>query len=162
MPRQFLEDAPCNLVASLSRLIGIGRGADGDIFAGFHFPQLLAQQVSGMFFNEDLALEIDAVAHLHELVRVPRVAVFARKLASSIRVNRPLERKFPFADAPIQDRAGRQREVFDVVPLTQGLALSRQPRDADEPRPRIVLGKKRESCHDNIRLLFAILGSARI
>src|SRR6185369_8184112 len=73
----------------------------------------------------DLPLELQRVANLHKLVRVPRIAVFARELAPAVRVHRPRERH-PWSRALVQNRPGLEREVLHVMPDANGFALRRQ------------------------------------
>ena len=105
------------LEALLCRLIGIGCRADGDLFPALHLLQVAPQQPRGLLLDVDLALEVDAVAHLHELVRVARIAVFAGELAAAIRIDRPGKRHAPIGDTAVQQPARRQREVLDKMPL---------------------------------------------
>jgi hypothetical protein len=76
-----------------------------------------------MLFDVNLALEVDAVAHLHEFVRVAGVAIFAGKLAAAIRIDGPLKRHAAPADAAVQKRLGFNREVLDVMPFAQRFAF---------------------------------------
>ena len=91
MEREFFQDSARHFEALLGRLIGIGGGADGDLLAGLNLAQLLAQQLRGLLLDVDLPLEVGAVAHLHELVGVARVAIFAGELASAIGIDGPSE-----------------------------------------------------------------------
>ena len=117
----------------LGWLVRIGRSADCDLLARLHFVQLLSQQPRGLLLHVDLALEVEPVVHLHELVRVARIAVFAGELAAAIRIDRPRERHLPLRDAAVQKAAGRQREVLHVVSLADGFALSRELGNPDRP-----------------------------
>src|SRR5215831_10101192 len=102
-----------------------------------------------MLLDEDLLLKIDAIAHLHKLVGVARVAVLAGKLASAIRIDRPRERQISFADNAIQERARTQCEVFDIVSLAQGFPRGGHACNADELGLWVVaeVGEERESSH---------------
>ena len=73
----------------------------------FTFRKSWRKQPGGLLLHVDLALKVHAVAHLHELVGVARVAVFAGEFASAIGIDRPGKRH---ARAEVQrfssDRAG--------------------------------------------------------
>src|SRR5207244_13132723 len=62
------------------------------------------------------------LAHFHELVGVAGVAVAASELASAVRVDGPGEGHLAIANAAVQQRLGRQREVFDLVAFAQGFS----------------------------------------
>ena len=89
VPSQLLQDCSRHLVVLLRGLIRIGGSADGDFLAWFHLTELLAQESGGMLLDVNLLLEIGAVVHLHELMGVTGVAVFAGELATAIRINGP-------------------------------------------------------------------------
>ena len=89
MPGEFLEDRAGYFEALFCWLIRIGRGPNRDFFSRFDVTKLLPQQVRGMLLDEDLLLEVDAVAHFHEFVGIARVAVFAGELASAVGIDCP-------------------------------------------------------------------------
>ena len=62
MPREFLKDGAGYLIALLGRLIGIGCCPDGDLLAALDLFQFVPQQLRGLLLDENLALEIEAVA----------------------------------------------------------------------------------------------------
>src|SRR5271169_1533042 len=123
--REFFQDPARHLEALLSRLIGIGGRANGDLLAALHFLQVLPQQPRRLLLHVDLALKVHAVAQLHKLVSVARVAILARELAAAIGIDCPLERHPP-GSATIEQRARGQREIFHQMPLADGFALRRQ------------------------------------
>ena len=84
-----------------------------------------------MLLDENLLLEVHAVAHFHELVGVAGIAVFAGEFAAAIGIDGPGE-GHANAGAAIQQRADRQGEVFDLVSLAQRFALRGQTGDAYE------------------------------
>src|ERR1041384_1475090 len=89
MPSKFLQDGSRNLQLLLDRLIGIGSCAYRDILPGFDLPKLLAQQISRVLLGKNLLLKFDAIPHLHELVRVARIAILAGEFATPIRIDGP-------------------------------------------------------------------------
>ncbi len=103
-----------------------------------------------MLFYVNLLLKIHAIAHLHELMRVARIAVLAGKLAATIGVDRPSEGHLPLADAAVKEGANRQGEILDLMPLAQRLPLGSEAGNAHEFRTRI--GEERKRGH---RLIFA-------
>src|SRR6266481_1909865 len=92
MPRQVLQQGARDLEPAFGRLIRIGGRANGNALAGADLLQLLAKQPSGMLLYVNPALKVHAVTHLHELMGVTRIAVFAAKLAAAIRIDGPAER----------------------------------------------------------------------
>src|SRR5215471_13181547 len=163
MLRQFLKYGACHLEALFRWLIRIGCGAYGDLLARLYLAKFLAKQVRGVLLDVDLALEVQAIAHLHELMGVARVAVFAGKLAAPVRIDGPAE-GHALDCAAVQQRLHRQCEVFDIVPFANGLSLGRQARDANKLRG-IGRGKKRQGSHCDspfVRLWYALsLGRSR-
>ena len=138
--RKFFKNGARDLVAAFGRLVGIGCSPQRDRFVPFHAPQVVAEQPGSMLLDVNLLLELHAIAHLHELVRVAGIAVAASELAAAIRIDRPGERHLAITDAPIQQRLGRKREVLDVVPFAQRFAFRRQSGNANQLR----LIRKRE------------------
>ena len=102
--RELLEDGACDFVTALGGLVGIGRGTDGNLFAGLDLLEFLAQQVGGVLLDEDFVLEI-LVGHLHELVRVAGVTIFAGEFASAVGIDRPGERQVAIANHAVEQRA---------------------------------------------------------
>ena len=91
------------------RLIGIGRGADGDGFGRVELAQLLPQDRRQIALGVDLILEERGVLHSHELVGVAGVAIFAAEFAAAIRIDGPAERHA--RPGAIQDAAGLDFEI---------------------------------------------------
>jgi len=108
-----------------------------------------------VLLDEDLLLERVAIAHLHELVGVARIAVLAGKFAAAIGIDRPRERQAVAGGAFGEDRARIQGEVLHVVALAELLAFGGHLGDADELRPcgRAVIRYQRQGSH--IRRMFA-------
>src|SRR5581483_8427884 len=131
--RQLFQNAARDLVAPFSRLIGIGRRAQRDLLAVLDLLQLLSQQPRRLLLDVNLALEVDAIAHLHELVRVARITIFAAELAASVGVDGPRERHAR-GSAAIEQRARRKGEVLYQVPLPDRLAFRGKLRDPDQLR----------------------------
>src|SRR5258708_1065947 len=73
-------------------------------------PHVLRQQRRRILFHKNLFLEIFPV-QLHVFVRVPRIAVFASKLASTVGVDRPFKRH-ALEIASIQDRSHRHQQIL--------------------------------------------------
>ena len=69
-----------------------------------------SQQRRRVLLHVNLFLKLSAI-QLHVFMRVPRVAILAGKLASSIRVDRPFE-WHAVRIAPVQDRLHRQHKIF--------------------------------------------------
>src|SRR5207302_2998482 len=80
----------------------------------------------------DFALEVAPVPHLHELVGVPRVAVFAAKFAAAVGIDGPGKRQAA-ARLAVERRTGLEREVLDLGALADLRARGRHARDAHEP-----------------------------
>ncbi|PYX24820.1 MAG: hypothetical protein DMG82_07190 [Acidobacteria bacterium] len=98
-----------------------------------------------MLFDENLALEIK-IRHLHELVRVTRITVFAGKFASAVGIDGPGERKTAIAHHATEQGAAGQREVLNVMALADGFSLGGKARDADETR-LAGIREEREGSH---------------
>src|SRR5579864_2733635 len=158
MPRKLLQNRPRDLELFLYRLIGIGRRPNCNIFSSFHPAQFLTQKFSRLLLGINLLLELKAVAHLHKLVGVARVTIFAGKLAPAVRIDRPCERHAR-AGAAVEQRPHRKRKVLDFMPLAHTFAMRRQPGNAAQPRTGI--GKQGEGGH-RIRLLFAIIARSSL
>src|SRR5947208_15956668 len=92
MPRKFFENRPRDLQLALDRLIRIGSRADRNLLARFYLANFLPQKFSRVLLGINLLLELDTVTHLHELVGVARITIFAGKLASPVRIDRPGKR----------------------------------------------------------------------
>ncbi len=133
MPRELLQQRARYAKASLGRLVGIGGGADGDPLAALHLPQVAPELRGDVLLGVNLTLEFQAIAQLHELVRVARVAILTGKLAAAVGIDRPGERHARRI-AAIEDGARGDGEVFDVVALGERLALGCKTRDADKLR----------------------------
>ena len=125
MQGEFFQDAARDLEALLGRLVGIGGRADGDLLAALHLFQFLPQEPRGLLLDVDLALEVEAVAHFHELMGVARVAVFAGEFAAAIGIDRPLEGN-SLAGATIEQRLRGEGEVLDLVAQTGATLLERR------------------------------------
>jgi len=106
-----------------------------------------------VLLDENFLLEVDAIAHFHELVGVTGIAVFAGELASAVRVDCPGE-GHAHPGATIEQRPDGQGKVFDLVALPQGFTLRSHPSDADQLR--FGIGENGQRGHGDIRLLFAI------
>src|SRR5207302_8878890 len=130
--RELFENSVRDSIATLGGLVGIGRGTEGNAFSPLDAPQFAAQQVRGVLLDVDFLLELYTVAHLHELVGVAGVAVFARELAAAIGIDGPGERKTATAGAAVENRFRRECEVFNVVALAQGFTLRGEAGDADQ------------------------------
>src|SRR5262249_47245911 len=91
MARELLHDGARHPEFPLRRLIGIGGGAYRDALARAHLLELLPQEPRAMLLDVDLALEVQAIAQLHELVGIARVAVLAGKLAPPVWIDHPGE-----------------------------------------------------------------------
>src|SRR6266403_222612 len=100
-----------------------------------------------MLLDEDLPLEVDPVAQLHEFVRVAGITVFACELASAIRIDRPLKWQIALAHHPAQQRTYPKGEILHVVPFPQGVALGRDPGNSHKFLSRRELGEERERRH---------------
>src|SRR5580704_18412249 len=66
-----------------------------------------------ILLHKNLPLKFPAV-NFHVFVRVPRVAVLARKLAPAVRINRPIKRH-PRRIAFVQYRFHRQKEILRLL-----------------------------------------------
>src|SRR5579859_60510 len=154
MAGKLFENSAGNLVTAFGGLIGIRCGTEGDRLMRLHTPQFVPQQIRGVLLHVNLLLEVHAVPHFHEFVRVARIAVAASELASAVGIDRPGKWHLTFADAPVEQRLGREGEILDVMPFPDGLTLRGQARDTDQ----FGLARKREQRqggHKRIRLLFA-------
>ena len=92
-----------------------------------------------MLLDEDLLLEVHAIAHFHEFVGIAGIAILAGKFAAAVRIDRPFKGHAD-AGAAIQQGAYGQGEVFDVVSLAERLALGSKAGDTDQFR----LGERQE------------------
>ena len=108
---------------------------------GAHLLQFLAQQPCAVLLHVDFALKIQAVAHLHEFVRIARVTIFAGKLASSIGIDLPGEGHTGRITAR-EHAAILQRDVVHLVPFRNRFALGRKPGNADEGSLRFGLRRR--------------------
>ncbi len=75
-----------------------------------------------MLLDVDFLLEIHAVSHFHEFVGVAGVTILAGKLAAAVGIDGPGERH-AYAGAAVEQGTDGQGEVFDFMPLAQGLTL---------------------------------------
>ena len=108
-----------------------------------------------MLLHKDLALKIQAFAHLHEFVGIACITIFAGELAAPVRVDHP--RKWHSRRvAACQHRAVFKRDVFNIMSFVDGLALCRKLGDTYEPLSGCDLGKKGRHKPPIIRFLFAI------
>src|SRR5271167_5049705 len=84
-----------------------------------------------MLLDENLLLEVGAVAHFHELMGVAGIAVLAGELASAVGIDGPSE---GHADtgAAVEQGTDREGEVFNFVSLAQGFPLRSEPSDTNE------------------------------
>src|SRR5664279_3274802 len=91
---------------------------------GLYFERKIyvKQQTAWLLLNVDLALEIEAIAHFHELVGVARIAVFAGELAAAVGIDGPVEWD-TLADTAIEQSFCSKGEVFDIVAMANGFAL---------------------------------------
>jgi hypothetical protein len=87
-----------------------------------------------LLLNENLSLEIHPIPQLHELMGVARIAVFTGKFATAIRIDRPVKGKIARAHYPAEHGPRPQGKVFNIVALTQRLALGSHSRNANELR----------------------------
>src|SRR5438128_9739850 len=118
-----MQNCACNFQLFLDRLVWIGRRADGDLLSCLNPAKFLAQQVSRMLLGINLLLELNAVAHFHELMCVTRIAIFAGEFAPAIWIDRPGKGHLPPADASVQEGTHWVGEVFDVVAFAHTLPL---------------------------------------
>src|SRR5438874_10360552 len=102
MPRKFFENRPGDLQLALNRLVWVGGRADSNLLARLHFANFLSQKFSRMLLGINLLLELDTVTHLHELVRIARITIFAGELASPVRIDGPGKRHLSPAHAAVQ------------------------------------------------------------
>src|SRR5689334_16705652 len=106
-----------------------------------------------MLFDVNLSFKIDAIPHLHKLVRITGVAVLARELAATVRIDCPCK-WHPRRCAAVQERTRGKGEVLDIMTFSQRFALCGEARDANKFRV-LRLGKNGQGCHPRVRLLFA-------
>ena len=123
MASELFENAACDFVAALGRLVGIGCSAERDGFPRPHPPQFAPQHVSRVLFDVDLLLELGAVAHFHEFMGVAGIAVAATEFAASVRIDGPGEWHSASTGRAVQQGFREEGEVFDVAPLAQGFGL---------------------------------------
>src|SRR5690348_11807140 len=146
MPRQFLENRSGDAVPLLGGLIRIGGRADGDFFPRTNFLEVTTQQPGGLLLHEDLVLKLAGVTHLHELVRVAGVAVFAGELTATIRIDCPGEGKTPSRVAAVEDGANRQGKKLHLMTSVDTLSLIGQLGDANET-PCWIISVQRKGSH---------------
>src|SRR5581483_4421608 len=90
---EHLEALARQPVMALDRLIWIGRGSDRHTLpAPGWFAQLAPQDLRQVALDEDDAREVVAGAEFQMPLVLSRVAILAGMSASTIRVERPLER----------------------------------------------------------------------
>src|ERR1700730_9685607 len=88
---KYLQDRPRAAEALLRRLVWVGGRANGNAVALIDLPQFAFYDFGGRGFRVNPVFEFRGV-FFHELVRIPRIAVFAAEFASAIGVNRPAKR----------------------------------------------------------------------
>ena len=118
MARKLFQNFARNFVPALRGLVRVGRSAQCNGFVRLYAAQFVTEQTGGMLLDVDFLLELQAIAHFHELMRVTGVAVAASELAAAIRIDGPCKRHLPIADAAVQQRLRRQREVFNLMAFT--------------------------------------------
>src|SRR5262249_13175105 len=70
MARELLEDGAGGAYTAFDGLIRIGGSPDGDDLGAADAPKVATQEMPDVLLDVDLAFEVDAVAHLHELVGI--------------------------------------------------------------------------------------------
>src|SRR5262249_12277760 len=123
--------SPRDPVSALRRLIRIGGGSDPDCLSWLHFLELAAKRARVEALRVDLALELERVTQLHELVGVAGVAIFATKPAPAGRSHRPDKRQRP-ARAPPDVAARVNLEIFDALLRLDQRTISGKLGDSDE------------------------------
>src|SRR5262249_30419636 len=146
VPCQLFHDGARHSEFPLRRLVRIGGGADGDALTRAHLLELLAQEPGAVLLDVNLALKIQAVAQLHELVGVARVAVFAGKLASPVGIDHPGE-GHARGVAAREDAAVVERDVVNFVPFRQRFSLGREFGDSHQRSFRDALREQRTGRH---------------
>src|SRR6478672_6923686 len=101
MSGEFLQNSASDLIAAFGRLIRVRGSSQGDGFVGLHPSEFTAQQVGSMLLHIDFLLELQAVAHFHELVGVAGIAVAASELASAVGIDSPGKWHLALADASV-------------------------------------------------------------
>ena len=92
MTGKLLENSARDFIAALGRLVGIGSGSERNGFPWLDSTQVAPQQIRSVLLDIDFLLELRAVAHFHELVRVAGIAVFAGELTAAVGIDGPGER----------------------------------------------------------------------
>ena len=129
----FFEDGARGAKFLFGRLIWIGGGSDGDVFApGLARGEVARNERTGILFDENLLFEFVAI-QLHEFVRIAGVAIAAAEFAAAIGVDRPVERDV-LGFAMIQDRANRQKEILRAALGLRARGGSGETRNADQFR----------------------------
>jgi hypothetical protein len=129
---ELLENRARDFVTAFGGLVGIGSSSERDGFVALHAAQLVTQQRGSVLLYVDLLLKLHAVPHLHEFVRVAGVAVSTPEFAAAIGIDGPREGHLTIADAAIEQRFSRKREVFDIVPFAERLAFGSETGNADK------------------------------
>src|ERR1700733_1734386 len=128
-----------DLEAALSRLVGIGGGADPDGIARFQAPNFGPKRKCVKLFRVNLALEKLRIAQFHEFMRVARIAIFTAIFTAAIGIYGP--------DGPHPSRAASDepaRFKFQILDLALGfeqVAGSGQARNTDKLGGGIVIEK---------------------
>ena len=111
---------------ALNGLVGVGRGADGDLVGGVVLAKFLFQEPGRIFLEVDLALEGSSPGlhfiwaggdgrGLQEFVSVAGVAVTAGELAAAVRIDRVGEGEPAAGGGAVEDSADVKGAEFDVV-----------------------------------------------
>ena len=101
----------------------------------------MPQQFGSVLLDIDLLLELRAVAHFHELMRVAGIAIFAGELTAAIGIDGPDERETASAGTAVQQGTSGQGEVFNVVALAKRFTLRRKAGNTDQWR---LLGRSEQ------------------
>ena len=121
--RQFFQAGACDAILPFGGLVGVRGRADGDVFGlrvtrRFRFVGILLrdvarQQRGSILFHENLFLEVPAI-NFHIFVGVPRVAVFAGKLASPVGIDGPFK-GHAVGIATVEDGFHRQQKILRLL-----------------------------------------------
>src|SRR5579862_7287077 len=130
---EYFENRPRYAIPPLGRLIRIGCGPDRDRFPAWNLVQLVAKPGGVELLRENLPLELERIAELHEFVRVAGVAILAAELAAPVRIDGPAERH-PGARAVSDVGARWEFEILDAALGFDKRAFGGEAGDADEFR----------------------------
>jgi len=141
------EDAACDADAALDGLVGVGCGADGDLFVGVDVAEFLFEEPGGVFFQIDFALEgqgpgllrdVECAASrgcercgLQELVSVAGEAVLAAEFAAAVGIDGVGHPELAFGDRAIEDGAGVHGFELDEVAVVGVLGFRGESGHAD-------------------------------